>query len=229
MKKESFAAYLKGGYWTQAIKNTALSDSSGTGVTLDAEFKSNLTGEFGFVYSNGRINFLFGLEVIRPAPIVSRKGTDVAGTELYDVSSEVSAYAPKLGIEISFYQGATSRACLGGAFGTATLTGRNSYVLTADGTAAFAGVVDFYEDLRSTAPLTEGSLGYEMLMADTTTFNLEAGYRSLSFTAITHNRDVTSFQGPIIKGDAATNMDGSKRTMNLSGPFIALSFRFWLH
>lgn len=228
MNKESLSAYLKGSYWSQPIKNTAMSESAGTGVELDANFKNNLSGEFGFVYSAGSINWRFGFEVIRPPPIVNGSGTDASGTALYDVNSEAAAYSPKVGIELNFLRQSLVRAFIYGGYGSAYMTGRNSYVLSSAGTTTLAPVVDFYEDLRSTASLIDASLGFEVLMADTTTFVLEAGYRDLKFMKIKHNRDVTGFQGAVVKGDPAMNMDGSDRTLNLSGPYAAVHFRFWL-
>ncbi len=226
-KEAGFSAYLKGSYTPQAITNTMLSESKGNSVTLDSEFKTNMSGEFGFVYGSDPVNFRFGIEVLSPANIKDVKGSDVAGTELYSVNSEASAVIPKVVIEMAFKRWSTARMIIFAGAGSASLVARNSYVFTTAGTTQF-GLADFYEDLRGTSTMYEGGLGFEGLLADTTTYVLEAGYRSLNFSEIKHNRDVTTFTGAVVKGDAAKNMDATSRVMNFTGYYLSLTFRFWI-
>ncbi len=227
IKESSFSAYLKGSYTPTATKNTLLSDSSGTSVTLDSEFKTNMSGEFGFIYGGETLNFRFGIEVVSPANIKDVKGSDAAGNELYSVNSEVSVVVPKVGIEFTFKRWNTARMILYAGAGSTSLVGRNSYVFTTAGTTQF-GLADYYEDLRASSTMYEGSMGFEGLLADTTTYLFEAGYRSMSFTSVKHNRDVSTLTGTVVKGDAAKNMDTSARTLDLSGYYLSLSFRFWI-
>ena len=150
MNKESLSAYLKGSYWSQTIKNTALSDSAGTGVDLDANFKNNLSGEFGFVYSTGPLNWRFGFEVIRPPPIVNGSGTDGSGAAMYDVNSELTAYSPKIGIELNFFRQPLVRAFIYGGYGC--LHDWECYVCPKRKTTLSRCI---FINLRSTAPLSE--------------------------------------------------------------------------
>ncbi len=226
MSKESFSAYLRG-TMSPKFTNTLASSSSGSTVTLDANHTSNRSVEFGFIYSSLAVNLRFGLEVLNPEDIKERSATNTGGTSLYKLNSEFSVTTPKMNVEINIYRGATSRVMLIVGVGYANLVARNAYTMTTTGTTAL-GVTDFSEDLRGTTVSSEGGLGYEFLMTDTTTLLLEAGYRSMNFTTIKHNKDVTGFQGSVVKGDQATNLDGTNRTLNLSNYYGGLTFRIWI-
>ncbi len=224
---ESFAAYLRGSYGSK-FENTLNSKSSGTGVTLDADHEYNFSGEFGFIYAMPWMNVRFGLEVIKPSDIKDAIGKSAAGAELYSMTSEISVMIPKFALEFNLHKWPSSRLYLSGGAGYANLAARNSYVFTSAGNTAFPGLADFYEDMRSSAMAYEGTLGYEHLLTDTTTYALEAGYRCLVFDEIYQNRDVTTFQGAVVKGDKAKNMDGENRSLDMTNIFVGLTLRFWI-
>lgn len=226
-RKESFAGYIRGTYNNQILVNTLLSESHGNNVSLADEFSSTLSGEFGFIYSTGSVQMRFAFEVLRP-PEIKTSGMSNAQAELYAMTSELSVYAPKLGLEVAVWKRPRQRFLLWGAVGSASLMGRNSYVLTPAGEVQFAPVTEHYEDLRGTASLFEGGMSYESLISDATTWVLEGGYRQLKFDKITHNRDVRSFSGNYQKGDTARNMDGKDRAVDLSQAYLAIAFRFWI-
>jgi hypothetical protein len=224
---ESFAAYVRGSYGSK-FENTLNSQSSGTGVTLNADHEYNFSGEFGFLYASPYMNVRFGLEVIKPSDIKDAIGKNAAEAELYSMTSEISVLIPKFALEFNLYKWSNSRVYLSGGAGYANLAARNSYVFTSAGSAAFSGMTDFYEDMRSSAMSYEGTLGYERLLTDSTTYALEGGYRSMVFDEIYHNKDVTTFQGPVVKGDKAKKMDGENRTLDLTNIFVGLTLRIWI-
>lgn len=227
-KNERFCSYLRYSYSPSKIAQTAFADSSGTGVTFDQTVKLNHGGEFGFVYSTPVVSFLFGFEALKTQLLPNIVGTDAAGTTLYTFSSDVSGYVPKLGMEFTFTKWSTSRIYLATMTGTATMTLQNSYKLTADGTAAFPTVVDFREEAQGTANLNEVGLGYEGLMSDTTTYNLELGYRTMNVAKFKHNRAVETFNGGVNKGDPLVNADGSSRSIDFGGYYGSITFRFYI-
>lgn len=231
VNSESFAAYVAG-TWGPSFENTLNSESNtitGTTVSVDSKNPYNLSGEFGFLYATPRANLRFGLEVIRPKEIADSKGQNAGGTDLYSLTSETSILIPKVALEISVKKWSNVRLFLEAGTGYASLAGRNSYTFTAAGSSAYSGLADFYEDLRGYAPMYEGSLGLEGLLSDMTTYVIQAGYRNLKFNEIKHNRDVTTFQGAVSKGDKATNADGTDRTFDMSNYFVGVAFRFWIH
>jgi hypothetical protein len=227
INNEDFAAYVRGVY-SPGIDNTLNSQSSGNNVTLDSKSAYTFSGEFGFIYASPWMNVRFGLEVVHPIDIKDSIGKSAAGAELYSMTSEVSVMIPKFALEVNVYRWPTSRVFVAGGAGYGNLAARNSYVMTAAGTAAFGGLTDFYEDMRGGAMAYEGSVGYEHLMTDTTTLVFEAGYRGLYFDEIKQNRDTTTFQGTVSKGDKAKTMNGADRTLDLSSWFTGVALRFWI-
>lgn len=230
-KSAKVAAYF-GGAYGPGFENTLLSKSnsnSTTSVTLAQEEHSSLLGgEFGFIFSGGMVNLGFGAEILKPKDLPDISGKDSSDTELYTVTSEISVIIPKGKLEITLKRWPKSRLFLGGEGGWAYLIGRNSYTFTTAGSTAYSGLEDFYEDIRGNAPMFAGTLGFEKVLSDTTAFLVAAGYRSLNFTEVNHNRDITTFQGSVSKGDLARNIDGQVRSLDLSGYMLTGALRFWL-
>lgn len=227
LNNENFAAYVRGTYGP-TFENTLNSQSSGNNVSLDSKHLYNLSGEFGFIYASPWVNVRFGLEVLKPRDIENETGRNASGTELYSMTSEVSVMIPKFALEMNVYHLDTARVYVSAGAGYANLAARNSYTMTSAGTSAF-GMTEFYEDLRGGAMAFEGTVAYERLLTDSTTFVLEGGYRNMRFNDIKHNRDVTTIsQGAVVKGDQAKTMDGSPRALNLSNWYAGLALRFWI-
>lgn len=228
---ESFGAYFRSTRSSTAFTNTLLSKSNATTanpVTMNSEVDYNFSGEVGMVYAYRRLAMRIGLEAIIPPAISNRKGEFSDGTEAYRVTSEVSVIMPKVTMEVNLMKWSDSKVFLFGGAGSANLTGRNSYVFTSAGSTAL-GVSEYYEDLRGVAVMGEGGLGYERILFDTTSFVVEGGYRAITFTKVNQNRDVTTMNGAVVKGDKALNADGSDRAINLSGVYASLSFRIWIY
>ena len=230
MGDEHFASYLRVQY-AQANQDPDPYKLSGAPT---ASYNSNIASsynpafEIGFIYSAKLINWRFGFEVIKPDDKKNMKAVDANGDPLYYESQVISAYAPKIGVEINLRQWSQTRLYLNADYGYATATVQNSYYMTSLGTSTYPSVSDFREEMKATAPLIEGSIGYETLMSDTTTFVFDAGYRSLEFTSFSHNLAVTNFQGAMSSGTAATNNNGKARSVDLSGGFISMWFRIWI-
>lgn len=227
INSESFAAYFKFNYSPSTLKKTTYEKVSPFGETFSGDITAIYGGEFGFVYSARYLNLRFGLEVVRP-PTLAVVASNSSGTKLYDLSSEITAVIPKIGIEYNIRQWRESRLYLNGNYGLGNIGMTNSYTFTATGAASPMNGVEYTEEGRGTATLAEGSLGLETLMFDTTTLVLEAGYRQLNFTTLTHNRSATTLNGSKVKGDAMLNTDGTARTVNMTGSYAGLMFRFWI-
>ena len=229
INNESFAAYFRGNYGPIPPLD-AFQNSSGANVVFDSKFPYNLGAELGLVYATPRVNFRFGLGVLKP-PSANGNGSTASGTALYSLSSEISVVTPKIGVEVDIKKWNQSRFFIEGDAGYANLLLRNSYVFTPAGSAAY-NVPDYWEDIRGTTISYEGSVGFETLMTDTTTFVIDAGYRMMNFTALTQNRDISGGvigHPAVAKGAPAVNNDGSNRTLNLSNWFAGVQFRFWIN
>lgn len=227
MNTERFAGYFRAQYAPSTIKKTAFELASNNSEVYDNDVKLLYGGEFGFVYASRFVSMRFGLEVIRP-PTLKVNATDAAGTALYTIDSDVSAVIPKIGFEFNFRQRPTSRLFLNVNYGQGNLGLVNTYTFTTAGTT-LAGKSDYTEEGRGSATSLDGSLGYETLLTDTTTMVLDVGYRSLKFPTIAHTRDTNSIaQGAVTKGTAMLNADGTARSIDFTGYFASLAFRFWV-
>lgn len=222
MGKESFAAYLLLSSGNSAIKDQAFVNES-TATAYSGEVKLNTGGEFGFSYITGRAGWRFGFEILKPSVLTGVSAT-LGGTEIYQLKSDITCYAPKLGIELIVYQSQAMRLALLGYAGTASLTMKNDY-----SNLTISPNADFSLESKSSANMAGGGFVTEYYMMDTTTLLFELGYRDLKFKDITYSKSVTTgFNGAITAGDPVVDNTGTKREINFSGSYLSLGIRIWL-
>lgn len=150
---ETFASYF--------IVNgatTALSDSpwvlESAATASDKSYSTVTGGEFGFTYKSKVVSWRFGFEILKP-PKLSEVTASQDGTAVYSLASEITGYAPKIGLEISPWSRGNQRTFLFGFFGTASMSVKNSYTgLT------IAPNVDHSVEMAGTGSLTGGGVGY---------------------------------------------------------------------
>lgn len=224
---DTFAVYLRGALDTAPLENTLANESAGSQTQVDVEHEKKISGELGVFIASPELNIRMGLEFIRPPEAENVLGTRTTdGAQMYAVKSEVSVLAPKVSIESNLKRWPEARVFISAGYGYAMLTAMNSYSIY--DSPQYSGLTDFKEELTATGTLLEGTIGYENLLADTTTFVLEAGYRSLKFDSIDYKKATTNFQGNVNGGQKALNTAGHPRTLDLSGVIFAISFRFWM-
>lgn len=225
--KAGSAAYVRGSY-AFGLDNTTYSKSQGSNSDVDYTTPYYLSGEFGGIYSTRFVNIRIGLEIIR-APQIDTDGVYKSTlVKKYSLTSNLAVLIPKIGFEMNIKRWQRARLQMGGSVGYANLSARNSYVFTSSGTSTY-NLSDFAEELSATTMDYEGFLGFETLLADSTTVLLEGGYRSITFSEMTYSKDVTNFKGSQTKDKPALNSDGNKRTLDLSQAYVGLSFRFWFY
>lgn len=222
-KTEGFATYLYGTYGPSLVSDTAYANSSGSGTSVDKKTSTNYSGEFGFLISGETVSLRLGAEVIKPKTNSDIKGTDSSGNQIFNLESSVFAFIPRATIEYAIGSTPHSRwlATLGA--GVAVVTVDNTYTQVASST----GLTDHVESGTGTGTMIEIATAYEFLLSDTATMFWNIGYRRVSPAAFQSNKDVTSFMGSEPKDSDLKNQDGSNRTVNLSGPFAGVAFRFY--
>lgn len=225
---ENFAPYIRGDFLQSSLEQTPFAQSSGTGNSFDGKYGYVPTYEFGFLYSFQNVALKFGFGVIRPATLKDISATNSGGTELFQVDNEVSGYIPKVGLDFILKQWGQSRIFMGGEFGLANMTIQNSYAFTAAGLAAYSGMSNFREEVSGSGFMQEYYLGYDWVAMDSTSIVFMGGFRTLKVNSFSHKLDVTSFQGAVTKGAEAKDDTGGARSMDLSGYFASIAFRFWL-
>jgi hypothetical protein len=226
-KSERFAPYIGGTYGLSQVSDSAYEGSSGNGgVSTDQKVSMNMSGEIGFIFPSERFNFKLGLEFLAPKFLTGVNGTSSSGTNYFSLDSTLYATVPMATIEFLAFRTSESHMIIGIGGGMAFLTLENNYTMTAAGTTAL-GVGNTDEKGTGQAPAGQVYLGYEFLISDTATIAFNVGYRYIQFSQINSSQTLSAPSGSETSGQALVNMDGSNRTVNLSGPFGGLSLRFY--
>lgn len=224
--EDGFAPYIGAHYFMFNNGSSGFDASSGVDTEFDQSLKSALSYEFGFAYGFRKFRFLFGFQFLRPS-LLEVTGSDAGGVAQYTLTHDLSAFIPRVGLEISIKQWKENRFYFEALYGSATVTASNTYAFTAAGTGSF-GLADFKEEVRGTAPMMQAGVGFETLAFDSTTLHLSLGYRNFVVSSLKHNMNSTGFQGAVAEGDPATNNDGADRSLDLNGLYASVLFRFWL-
>lgn len=224
--RETAAAYFMMTGAGSQMGTNALNGESGAGVSFSGGTNYNYSGEFGFLYSRPFASLRFGFEIFKPS-LLNSAATSSA-TDLYTAQSDIMGYAPKISLEVNLNRGGTYRSFIAVMAGAASLTLKNDYVLTSAGQSAYSGVTDHSIEAKGSGTLLAATLGYEGLLSDTTTIFVEFGYRQLKFDSLKYTKDVTTFSGAKTSGDTLVNATGAARSLDFSGGFIGLGFRFFL-
>jgi hypothetical protein len=218
---EKFASYFSVEGGTSLLATTPFDQNLAAVDSFSGEYKTSLGGEFGFVYSSPYIAWRFSFEIIKPSKLKEIQA--LAGTDVqYQVDSDVTAVAPKIGVEIHLNRKPNNRFYAFGYYGSSNLTMTNVY------SQVVAPNADHTAELKGAGAVMGGGLGYEMSFVDTTAIVFEIGYRSLNFTEVKFSKDVTTFQGAKVAGDLLTNLDGTNKSLSFTGYTAAIGFRFWL-
>ncbi|MCX7978284.1 MAG: hypothetical protein N2578_04715 [Bdellovibrionaceae bacterium] len=227
MTKETLAGYFSFIYGPSAVGAQPFEKES-QATSFSGSFTTNSGGEFGFVYVPGRVSWRFGLEFIRPSTLKELAATNSGGTKLYNLDSDFTSIAPKIGLEINFVNRSLWRAYGFGYYGSASVTIANRYY-----SVSIAPAVDHTVAMKGSSSTYGGGLGIEFSAVDSTTMTLEAGYRNLNYRALTFASAVTTFSGPgsgsVVAGDPVNTTEGERRTLNLNGAYFNLGFRFYLY
>ena len=226
---EDMAAYFRGTGGMSAVEQSAFDKSSGTDTTLSSEKSSfNYGAELGFLFKiHESLNFRVGAEILQ-AKVSDVKGTNSSGAERFTLESDIFAFNPMVNVEYVWGTGENSRFVGYFGFGYASVRLDNKYEMTATGATELSQNT-FTE--KSDGSFINGvvGIGWEGLFVDNTTVMLDAGYRFLDVNKLKHSADNPVMGGgTAAKGSEVTNADGSQRTFDLGGPYIGLSFRFYI-
>ena len=227
-KTEYIAPYVGGTYGLSAVGDMAYGGSSGNGgVTTDQKVSANASGEVGFMIPTSKFNIKFGVEFLAPRTLSGINGSSSSGTALFTLDSTVYAVIPMINFEYLAHQTPDSHFLIGLGGGMAYVTLENNYTMTTAGTTA-TGVGNTDEKGTGQAPVVQGYLGYETLITDNATLAFDIGYRYAPVSTINSTQNISAPAGTEVSGQPLVNMDGSNRSLNLSGPFVGLSFRFYI-
>lgn len=225
LNQERFSSYLFFNAAQGSLKDSPWvleSSATSTDNSYSTALGGILGGEFGFTYKVETMAWRFGFEIIKPQKLKAISATQ-SGSTVYQLDSDVTGYAPKIGLELSAWRNNSQRVFIFAYVGSANISLKNEY-----SSLTIAPNVDHAVEMTGTGNLIGGGFGYEIAAFDTTSFVLETAYRSLKVGDFKYSKDVTTFSGAVTSGSTVLKTDGEKRSVDLSGLYVTLGFRFWL-
>jgi opacity protein-like surface antigen len=227
-KDAAVAPFIRGTAGMAQLNQDAFANEPGSGTSVSGASKYNYGAELGFAFAIGaNARMRIGAEIFNDAP-VNGSGTDSSGTQRYTLNSTVFVFNPNVTLEYDYKTHGNTRFFAFGGAGYAMISAANKYTMTAAGTTAL-GTGDFTESMSANDISYQAGWGLETLFTDNVTFMFDVGYRYLPVKNLSYSSDTPNFMGAQTKGSPVLNQDGSKRTLNLSGPVVAAGFRFYLN
>lgn len=224
LAKESFASYLSFGYGpVNTARDAAFAGASSAPSSYTGQLTNMTGGEFGFISAGPIFSWKFGFEVIKPPVVVSTARSSSAS--LYEVKSDITGFMPKIGLEINFATTGAVRYYLSSYAGPASFTVTNDY-----SSVNIAPNTSFTEKMKGNAQAWGAALGFEFAAFDTTSVNLEAGYRRMMVNELVYGAAISAdFSGSArAVGDPVNLANGERRKIDFSGFYATLGARFWL-
>lgn len=222
INNERLASYFLATGGPSAVKQNAFLNEANTTNTFTGQVAYNYTGEFGFLYSTPSLSLRFGFEIFSPSSVKDAPAND-GSADIYNLTSDITVYAPKVGLEINLQRTATYRSFITAYTGLGNASYKNEYTII-----SYPGVTDHTVETKGTAMLYGGSVGVESFMTDTTTYIFEFGYRVMKINNFKYSKDVTTFSGAKVAGDPVLDADGLPRTLDFNGGYVSIGFRFYM-
>ncbi len=225
LKNERVAPFLRGTFGYCLAGTTAFGGSSGSDTTFDKSANFATGGEIGVIVAGPSVGMRLSVEYLIPKQLTSAEGLNAAGVRQFTLESKLDAVIPQVNFDYNLRTNNHSRLFVGGGVGIAMLSLDNQYTMAPGNTA---GLTDHTESGTGRTMGGQGYVGYETHFTDVVTISLDVGYRYYNFTTITSTKNVTTYTGAEVEGQPLKNGDDSDRQVNLTGPYSAITFRFYL-
>jgi len=229
-KDENISSYFRGGAGQSLIGKKPYESSSGATTRIDTGASLNLGGEFGFSFGLGPMAIRLGVELWQPQVPSKIVGTNVAGTQLFDLRSKILAFIPRLTIEYTLSKSSSTRWYIFVGGGLATVKVEQEYIFSTDGLSegGFLDNGNYKERISKTTTVLDAGFGHEFLMVDNVTFFFDGGYKFFPVKELAHEKTVTTINGAVVPGDIWKDNDGENITLDLGGVFASIGFRFYI-
>ncbi|MDZ4678003.1 MAG: hypothetical protein SGI74_10920 [Oligoflexia bacterium] len=227
-KSQTAAAYLRGAVGLNKLQKYAYAPGFPTIVDFPDNdgVNQNYSGEFGFSFTKG-ITTRLGVELLYPQLTKELEGR-VNTLKALSVTSQVYAVIPQINFEIPMKSSTNYKLFIGGGAGYALATLKNTVTMTPTGTTLY-GVTDYIEEGSGFGIMGQAFAGIEFSFFDNVSMSLDSGYRYLVVNNYTANRSASTVRGRIESGNQIKNIDGTNRFTDLSGPWAAMTFRFYFN
>jgi len=224
------APYVRGSAGLSRLKQDAFANSNGD-TAVDGSSRYQYGGELGLMVAlSTQLHLRVGAEILRHSSVRAATGANDQGDRLYTLDSTVLVFNPNAVVEYVNSGKGNLRYFAELGVGMANVAVVNTYRMTSAGASALH-VTDFDEKMDANVLSGVAGLGLEVLFTDNVTFLTDFGYRYLRVNNLKHKGGVKNIVEPsgVKAGEPATNMDGSKRALDLGGVFVGAAFRFYLN
>jgi len=223
MKEQTAGTYIQGTAGNSLLGNSVFNRYD---VNIENKVSYNAGGEFGLMFLASRTWIRVGVEIIRPHLIEGAQAKDTVSEQVYyRVNSSVLSWGPVVNLEFPLRVFESVRLFFTGGLGYMKTTVKNDYVMTSLGNTTY-GVSDYTEEASAYSFMSQGGLGVEFALADSSTFVLSGGYRGLIASNLKHERSNATIDGNVNAGDSFRDGSGD-RVINLSGYWVGLGLRFY--
>lgn len=230
-KDASLAAFIRGTGGTSGVNQDPFANSSGVDTSVSGKISYAYSGELGAVIGLGdSMNLRIGAEGIQHHPLKEAKGSSPTDVERFTMESSVFVFNPNLTLEFFAAHSGSLRYYGSVGVGYAMIDVENRYTMSP--TNDLSVNTDFNEKMYATSTSYQVAAGLETLFVDNVTFAADVGYRYLKAASLKYRGDVNNFvaaPGTALKDAEVLNHDGSARSLDLSGFFVGVAFRFYLH
>ena len=227
-KDVTVGTMLRGSAGTVHIADAAYGKGMGDSTSFEAQPDYGLSGEFGLVFNGEFTNFVISGEYLTPTAMIGIEGKQNGSTKLMTVDSNVYAGIAWAGLEFKMRRRTKSQIIFGVYGGAVQATINNGVVMTSSGLTRYpSSDARYLEHATGFGYAGKALLGWEFLFTDNVTLMFEAGYRYGLVPLLTLDSDLQGVNGSAAKGAQLKNSDNSGRSLDLSGYFGGMNFRFY--
>jgi opacity protein-like surface antigen len=219
------------------LGENAYGNSTGYNTQFDREVEYSMAGELGLAIQMGAdISLRLGVEGFRAQEVRTRGSLTSNSSAFIDIESSVLAFSPMATIEYRFMGEGHFRIYGFGGIGYSAVSVTNEKTLNNAAEAYYAHGTNPnpYKESWDADPVVTYALGtgVEFFAFDNVTFCLDGGWRFLSVKKFEYEEDVAAVRGGatknFLKGDVVRDDANERIGLNLGGPFVGLTFKFYI-
>lgn len=228
------AAYFRGTAAQSVLGDDLYSKTSGNNTTFSDEVEYNFGGELGVAFLlSERLTTRVGIEGLQSKNITATGFQSGTATRYMDVESRAIAVSPNVNFEFIVQQWPTSRLYFMAGAGYSQVKVSNEYTLETPATTDYGGSQASYKETWVASGLSyTWALGWELHLLDNVTLNIDGGWRYMAWDELKYDADVTAVRGGLgtnlTKGSVVKDNSDQKVSVDLGGPFVGLTFKFYI-
>ncbi len=230
----TIAPFIRGTAADTLQSSQAYSRTSGSQTNFLDGVNFGFSGEFGMQFNlSDQFSVRLGLEGYEGKSIDANGTRASDGAQLMTVNSLATVWNPNLGIQYNLVRDRPNGRVyllLDGGYAMATVANTDNF--TSTGLTQYGASSNINEKWSGTTTSYVAGLGAEYRAFQNTSIALEAGYRGMQFNQFTYAAAGSAVRGSgvvaVSKGATVTDNGGGRVSLDMSGVFVGVVFRFYL-